>query len=266
MIQIPVWWQLLAVAMQAFGYWKAGSGWAWGWLLGLAINLSWAMFGIITHQYILLSGAVVFGLVSLRNYYKNRKVVDLTSYVTKDSGQREDFESGAVRDLREGKGRYDLISFLALHRIAGVYERGANKYDDRNWEKGMPIGRVLDSALRHIGQYLVGEADEDHLGQAAWNLVAALHFDEGIKRGFYPKELDDRPQYQRQPLEIPEGFTFTPIPSVDGKDAEPAQLPHDWKAYHKDIRYGTHHVGLPHEQTGDHFHRFGLLMPKWVEP
>lgn len=120
------------------------------------------------------------------------------SYETKDSGQRESFDSGAVRDVREGKGRYDLISFLALGRIAGVYERGAAKYDDRNWEKGMPISRTLDSALRHIGQYLVGEDDEDHLAQAAWNLIAALHFDEGIRRGFYPSTLDDRPGYAEQ--------------------------------------------------------------------
>jgi Domain of unknown function (DUF5664) len=116
-------------------------------------------------------------------------------YVTKDSGEREQYDSGAVRDVRQGKGRYDLISFLALHRIAGVYERGATKYDDRNWEKGMPIGRTLDSALRHIGQYSLREDDEDHLAQAAWNLIAALHFDEGIKRGVYDPALDDRPVY-----------------------------------------------------------------------
>lgn len=119
----------------------------------------------------------------------------MSDYITKDTGKRESFDSGAVRDVRQGKGRYDLISFLALSRIAGVYERGAAKYDDRNWEKGMPIGRTLDSALRHIGQYITGEDDEDHLAQAAWNLIAALHFDEGIKRGYYEAELDDRPIY-----------------------------------------------------------------------
>jgi hypothetical protein len=122
-------------------------------------------------------------------------------YVTKDSGARESFESGAVRDTRADKGRYDLISWLALHRIAGVYERGALKYEDRNWEAGMPIGRCIDSALRHIGQYMLSELDEDHLGQAAWNLIAALHFDEGILRGFYPEELDDRPQYRGFPVD-----------------------------------------------------------------
>lgn len=157
----------------------------------------------------------------------------MTDYVTKDSGQREEFGSGAVRDVRQGKGRYDLISFLALSRIAGVYERGAAKYDDRNWEKGMPIGRTLDSALRHIGQYITGEDDEDHLAQAAWNLIAALHFDEGIKRGYYPSELDDRPHYSvdvnsnrvhrivtphdRQELtEAEKGYLTQPVPEAVG--------------------------------------------------
>ena len=31
-------------------------------------------------------------------------------YITKDSGSREECFTGAVRDVREGKGRFDLIS------------------------------------------------------------------------------------------------------------------------------------------------------------
>ena len=119
----------------------------------------------------------------------------MSSYETKDSGKREQHKSGAVRDVREGKGRYDLFSPIALRRVAGVNERGAVKYDDRNWEKGMPIGRFLDSALRHIFENLEGLRDEDHLAQAAWNLLAAIHTEEMISRGLMPKELDNRPNY-----------------------------------------------------------------------
>ena len=95
----------------------------------------------------------------------------------KDSGTTEDFDTGAHRDSRVGKGRYDLISIPALKRLALVYELGALKYGERNWEKGMPINRFLDSAIRHIYQYIEGKKDEDHLGQAAWNVFAAMHFD-----------------------------------------------------------------------------------------
>ena len=113
----------------------------------------------------------------------------------KDSGKRERHHGGAVRDIRVGKGRYDLISVLALRRIAQVYERGAIKYSDRNWEKGMRISRFLDSGLRHICEYIEGRRDEDHLGQAAWNIMAAIHMEEMIKHGNLPSELNDMPDY-----------------------------------------------------------------------
>jgi len=76
-------------------------------------------------------------------------------FILKDSGDRQSFESGAVRDIQVGKGRFDLISPFALLRIARVYEKGALKYAARNWEKGMPYGRFIDSALRHITQYMI---------------------------------------------------------------------------------------------------------------
>ena len=114
--------------------------------------------------------------------------IDAVSFVTKDSSQRESFPSGMVRDTREGKGRYDLITPYGLRRLAQVYERGAAKYSDRNWEQGAPFGRFLDSALRHIEQYIMRCGDEDHLAQAAWNLFAIMHFEDTGGTG-----LDDRP-------------------------------------------------------------------------
>jgi len=119
----------------------------------------------------------------------------MAEYVTKDSGQRQQFDTGSQRDLRKGKGRFDLLSPLAVRRLAGVMERGAEKYDERNWEKGQPLSRFLDSALRHIFDYLEGKRDEDHLSQAEWNLHGAVHTEEAIKRGLLPPELDDIPNY-----------------------------------------------------------------------
>jgi hypothetical protein len=115
-------------------------------------------------------------------------------YVTKDSGAREEMPTGSVRDSREGKGRYDLISPFALRRLAGVYERGARKYADRNWEKGQPFARFLDSAKRHLECFHMGWTDEDHLAQAAWNVFALMHFQETGRT-----DLDDMPHYQKGP-------------------------------------------------------------------
>jgi len=117
----------------------------------------------------------------------------MKDYTVKDSGKRETFPSGMVRDTREGKGRYDLVTPHGLRRLALVYERGAIKYDARNWEKGAAFSRFLDSAERHIEQYKAGLADEDHLAQAAWNLFAVMHFEELGRT-----DLDDRPAWARE--------------------------------------------------------------------
>ena len=119
-------------------------------------------------------------------------------YILKDSGQRQKFKTGAQRDRQEGKGRYDLLAILALKRVADIYERGCKKYNDRNWEKGMPLSRYVDSALRHIFQYVEGKREEDHAGQAAWNVLALIQTEEMINRGLLPKELNDLPNYLKK--------------------------------------------------------------------
>jgi hypothetical protein len=111
----------------------------------------------------------------------------------KDSGERQEFETGAKRDVRTGKGRYDLISPVFLRRLAVVMEKGAEKYGERNWEQGMPVCRFIDSAIRHILQFLDHETDEDHLAQAAFNVMGALHTQALIYRGALDANLDDRP-------------------------------------------------------------------------
>lgn len=96
-----------------------------------------------------------------------------------DSGNRKQFTTGALRDRPIGKGMYSLISPVGLRRLAQRCELGHMKYEDgRNWEKGMPISEFIDSALRHIMQYLEGLNDEDHLAAAMWNLQCAMHMEE----------------------------------------------------------------------------------------
>lgn len=95
-----------------------------------------------------------------------------------DSGDRHAFETGAVRDMQEGKGRCDLLPPAALLRVARHFEAGAKKYGERNWEKGIPINSFIDSSLRHILKYMQGLTDEDHLVAAAWNLLCALEMEE----------------------------------------------------------------------------------------
>lgn len=111
----------------------------------------------------------------------------------KDSGQREEFTTGSRRDTREGKGRYDLLPPHSIFRLARVFERGAAKYEPRNWEKGQPLTRYIDSALRHLFKFLEGHRDEDHAAQAMWNIAAMIETEERVRLGKLPAELNDLP-------------------------------------------------------------------------
>lgn len=92
----------------------------------------------------------------------------------KDSGERREFKTGAVRDIQKGKGRYDLIPWDAVHELALHCEAGADKYGERNCEKGIPIHSLIDSAVRHLSCYLRGMKDEPHLRAAMWNVAMAI--------------------------------------------------------------------------------------------
>lgn len=118
------------------------------------------------------------------------EIVERTTFVTKDSGEREEFETGMVRDTQEGKPRYDLIPTLALKRVAELYARGAIKYGDHNWMKGAPFSRTLASIERHLHQFKQGDTEEDHLAAVAWGCLALMHYQETGRT-----ELDDLPRF-----------------------------------------------------------------------
>ena len=111
----------------------------------------------------------------------------------KDSGHRQEFVTGSRRDIPDGKGRYDLIPPHPIRMLARVFEDGAIKYGDRNWELGQPIGRYIDSAKRHLDCYWAGEVDEMHLHAALWNVIAAIDTEARVLAGDLPPSLDNHP-------------------------------------------------------------------------
>ena len=120
----------------------------------------------------------------------------MSDYITNvaDGGERISYGEGmAQREPSSGKGRYDLISPFALHRLALRAEGGSAKYSDRNWENGMPFHRYIDSAKRHINQWELGLDDEDHLAAAVWNLFAIMHHESAGQWYF-----DDMPHYLKK--------------------------------------------------------------------
>lgn len=139
-----------------------------------------------------------------------------------DSGNRREFDSGAVRDIQEGKGRCDLLPLdvvarivhldgksssvlfnincyvrtglteylykaikdfvrkeqsamcTAILEVAKHYEDGAKKYDERNWEIGIPLHCYIDSGVRHYLKLLRGDTDEPHDRAFLWNILGAI--------------------------------------------------------------------------------------------
>lgn len=105
-------------------------------------------------------------------------------YITKDSGRREEFTSGMVRDTQDDKPRYDLIDRVMLRRWAELMGRGAKKYGDNNWRKATgeaELRRFEASAFRHLMQYLDGDTSEDHASAVFFNLSGAEMVKEKMK-------------------------------------------------------------------------------------
>lgn len=143
----------------------------------------------------------------------------------KDSGDRTEFESGAVRDVQSlEKGRCDLLpldviadymsvpsycKYGSIFNYIGNFQKtgndiflqqallefcaergwdpptmvlevavhtaeGCQKYGERNWQKGIPLSRYVDSTLRHYLKWLRGDDDEFHDRAVCWNLISGI--------------------------------------------------------------------------------------------
>lgn len=140
-------------------------------------------------------------------------------------GAKVRYDTGAVRSSDAEATRYDLISPIGLEAVARACAEGAAKYSDYNWEAGMPVADLLNHAIRHIYQFLAGDRSDDHLGHAAWNLLAAIHSDTlwpDLNAGTL-REPGCRPPAAATPPghpEPPEGSRF-----AAGARREPAGLP-----------------------------------------
>ncbi|MGW3992181.1 dATP/dGTP diphosphohydrolase domain-containing protein [Amycolatopsis sp. NPDC004772] len=94
-----------------------------------------------------------------------------------DTGTRQEFPGGGMRDTAAGKPRFELLWTDAqpygdqmLTRAARWMARGAEKYESRNWElfdSPEALEHAKASLLRHTFKLLAGETDEDHAA-AVW--------------------------------------------------------------------------------------------------
>lgn len=121
-----------------------------------------------------------------------------------DSGHREEFSTGSVRDRQYGKGRHDLLMTHAIDELAKHTEDGCAKYGEDNWRLGQPLRQYLASSMRHLLKLLRGETDERHDRALLWNIAAFIETKAMIQDGILPDSLDDLKDYTTK-----EGFDRT---------------------------------------------------------
>lgn len=100
-------------------------------------------------------------------------------------------EAPGGRKSDDGKARWDLLPLDALEDVAQVLRYGAEKYAERNWERGLSWGRLLAAAFRHLAAWACGqnrdaESGHHHLAHAAACVLMLLSL---VKRG---RGTDDR--------------------------------------------------------------------------
>lgn len=98
-------------------------------------------------------------------------------FLIKDSGKRQEFAGGMVRDTTEGKTNYALVLDGPMFvRWAIHLTKGALKYAKRNWMLARgdeEYERAKESALRHFIQWYQGDRDEDHAAAVFFNINEA---------------------------------------------------------------------------------------------
>ena len=90
-------------------------------------------------------------------------------------------EDGGGLRFNEGKARFDLLPPEALEELALHYGRGAAKYADRNWERGMAWCKCFASMMRHSWAWMRGEdfdpeTGTHHMIAVAWNAIAIFTY------------------------------------------------------------------------------------------
>lgn len=112
-----------------------------------------------------------------------------------------------MSDLKEGtkfdgdKLRYDLLHPAAQKGIVEVLTFGAQKYADRNWEKGMKWSRVIGALKRHLAAIESGEDFDPESGFLHIDHVqCCAHFLSTYYRT--RPQFDDRPHNYLETIRI----------------------------------------------------------------
>lgn len=102
----------------------------------------------------------------------------MDEFEVKDSGVREEYPSGMVRDVANGTKNDPtlILDGPMLERWVEHLSKGAVKYSKRNWMLAageVEYERFRESAFRHFLQWMRGDRDEDHAAAVFFNVNGA---------------------------------------------------------------------------------------------
>lgn len=118
--------------------------------------------------------------------FKSQKHAEL--HLSDSNNNDNNNVSGTAKRFDIGKPRFSLIPPAPLEEIAKVLTMGAEKYGDRNWEKGMKWTRCVDSLERHLnawksGENLDKESGLPHLAHVCVNSMFLLQYEKTYPQG-----------------------------------------------------------------------------------
>lgn len=119
-----------------------------------------------------------------------------------DGGQRivTNTVTGGQKETRAA--RFDLLPWDQLWKVAELYAYGANKYEDRNWERGYAFSLSIAALMRHMAKFVQGEDDDPesgcpHMASVVFHALALMRFVDATNLDHSLAELDDRPVGKR---------------------------------------------------------------------
>lgn len=162
------------------------------------------------------------------------------------SSPAEHVEVDPITGGRKGSKiqRYDLIPPEAMDALAAVYGAGADKYDDRNWERGYRYGLSFAALQRHLWAWWRGEdndpeSGQSHMAHVMWHAATLFTF---RRRGV---GTDDRTKSIAEGIQEAFALDHTiikhpytkPVPDIGGRDllgpdelARQRKLTAEWRA------------------------------------
>lgn len=105
--------------------------------------------------------------------------------------------SGSGGQKGTKQARFDLIPWDFIWELALLYGKGAEKYADRNWERGYEASKSFAALQRHLiawfqtGEEIDPELGVSHLAAVAFHAAQLYR----ISEGHYREEFDDRPKH-----------------------------------------------------------------------